>query len=104
MIKKERAARIAAENRLAELQKQAAAERQALSAALAEKRQQVAEERQALLAALVEERRQAAKDREAFMTAITGLVAQVTQLVAQRNGNHRGNGDSPNTGNNPPLR
>ncbi len=85
MIKKERAARIAAENRLAEFQKQATEERQARSAALAAERQQAAAERQ-----------QAATEREAFMTAITGLAAQVTQLVAQRNGNHRGNSDSPN--------
>ena len=110
MIKKERAARIAAENQLAEFQKQATEERQqateerqqateerqALLAALAEERQQATEERQQALLALAEERQQAATEREAFMTTITGLAAQVTQLVEQRNGNHRGNGDSQN--------
>ncbi len=92
MIKKERAARIAAENQLAELQKQATEERQALLAALTEERQQAAAERQQAAT----ERQQAATEREAFMTTITGLAAQVTQLVEQRNGNHRGNGDSQN--------
>ena len=67
MIKRERAARIAAENRAIAIQQQAA-----------------------------DERRQAAAERERLMATVTGLVEQVSLLVQQRNGNHGGNDHSPN--------
>ena len=82
MIKRERAARIAAENRSIEIQKQAAEERQTLLATLDEERQQAAAERQTFLATLTAERQQ-------FMSIINELVAQ------QRNGNHAGNDRGP---------
>ena len=109
MIKKERAARMALENQLAETRNQlaetqaAAENRLAEERAAAEKRlaeeraaaaenrlaaeNRFAEERQAFLATLVEE-------REVTMTTINGLMAQMTQLLEQRNGNHGGNDDS----------
>ena len=82
MIKRERAARIAAENRSIEIQKQAAEERQTLLATLDEERQQAAAERQTFLATLTAERQQ-------FMSIINELVSQ------QRNGNHAGNDRGP---------
>ena len=82
MIKRERAARIAAENRAIAIQQQAAEERQTLLATLDEERQQAAAERQTFLATLTSERQQ-------FMSIINELVAQ------QRNGNHAGKAHSP---------
>ncbi len=102
MIKKERAARIAAQNQLAELQKQwqeerqgLMEERQGLMDKLAEERRQAAEERQrrmeAELQQLEETRRQAAEERrqehQAFMAALTELTAEIAHLRQQRNGN-----------------
>lgn len=81
MIKRERAARIAAENRALAIQQQAAAERERFMATMDE---------------LVTERRQATADRERFMTTIDGLVTQVNRLLQERNGNHGGNDHSPN--------
>ena len=85
MIKKERAARIAAQNQLAELQKQWQEERQGLMEELAEARR-LADERAA------EERQQAAEDRRAFLAALSELTAEIAQLRQQRNGNTH-NGD-----------
>ena len=103
MIKRERAARIAAENRAIAIQQQAAEERQTLLATLDEERQQAAAERQTFLATLTgerqqsaEERQQSAEERERLMATVTGLMAQVNLLVQQRNGNHAGNDHSPN--------
>ena len=77
VIKRERAARIAAENRAIAIQ------------------QQAAEERQNFLATLAEERQQSAAERERLMANVVGLVEQVNLLVQQRNGNHAGNGRGP---------
>ncbi len=108
MIKKERAARIAAEEKRAAaegkwvaaesrlVEERAAAEKRLAEerAAAAENRlaaeNRFAEERQAFLATLVEE-------REVTMTTINGLMAQMTQLLEQRNGNHGGNDDADAT-------
>ena len=75
VIKRERAARIAAENRAIAIQQQADADRRQV-----ESERQA--ERQAFLDTLTAERQQ-------FMATINELVAQ------QRNGNHGGNGHSP---------
>lgn len=102
MIKKERAARIAAQNQLAEFQKQWQAERQGLIEALAEARrlaaERAAEERR--LAAeraaeerqeAAEERRQAAEDRQAFLSVLSELTAEIAHIRQQRNGDtHNG--------------
>ena len=80
MIKKERAARIAAQNQLVELQKQWQEERQELMEELAEARR-LANERAA------EERRLATEDRRAFLAALTELTAEIAHLRQQRNGN-----------------
>ena len=77
MIKRERAARIAAENRAIAIQHQADAERQTL------------------LATLDEERQQAAAERERLMAIVTGLMEQVNLLVQQHNGNHARKAHSP---------
>ena len=82
MIRRERAARIAAENRAIAIQQQADTDRRQADA----DRQ---EERQTFLATLAEERRQAAAERQQFMSIINQLVAQ------QRNGNHAGKAHSP---------
>ena len=82
MIKRERAARIAAENRAIAIQQQAAEERKRFMATideLATELQQAAADRQ-----------QAAEERLRLMDTINDLVAQ------QRNGNHGGNDHSPN--------
>ncbi len=68
MIKKERAARIAAQMQVAELQKQLE-EQRAMNAAIRE-----------------EERRQAAEDRQAFLSALSDLTAELAYLRQQRNG------------------
>ncbi len=78
MIRKERAARIAAQNQLVELQKQ------------------WQEERQSFLATLAEERELAARERQELIATIAGLVSQVDRLVQHQNGNHGSNGDSSN--------
>ena len=84
MIKKERAARIAAQNRLAELQKEWEEERRGFREALAEARR-LAEEQAA------EERRLAAQDRQAFLAALTELTAEIAHMRRQRNGDaHNG--------------
>ena len=90
MIKRERAARIAAENRSIEIQKQAAVDRQQADA-----------ERQTLMATLAEERQQAAAERQTFLATLTAerqqFMSTINELVAlQRNGNHAGNDHSPN--------
>ena len=79
MIKRERAARIAAQVQVAELQKQLAEER-AKNAAIREEaiRQAEEERRQAN-----EERRQ---EHQAFMAALTELTAEIAHLRQQRNG------------------
>ena len=108
MISKERAARRAAENRVAEVERALAEERkradeerqhadeqrqrayadqQALLAALAEERRQAAIERQRA----DEERQQAAKDRADLMAMVSGLLAR---LEERQNGNHAGAGDA----------
>ena len=96
MIKRERAARIAAENRAIAIQQQAEAERRQAEAErrqaeaerqqVAEERQQVAEERRQAAATL----RQAAEERLRLIDTINELVAQ------QRNGNQGSNTHSPN--------
>ncbi len=86
MIKKERAARIAAQMQVAELQKQLE-EQRAKNAAAREEAIQQAEEaiRQA-----EEDRRQEAEERRqehrAFITALTELTAEIAHLRQQRNG------------------
>ena len=95
MIKRERAARIAAENRAIAIQQQAAAERERFMATmdeLAMERRQAAADRERFMASITEERqqtaaalRQAAEERLRLMDTINELVAQ------QRNGNHGGN-------------
>ena len=106
MISKERAARRAAENRVAEVERALAEERkradeerqhadeerqrayadqQALLAALAEERRQAAIERQRA----DEERQQAAKDRADLMAMVSGLLARLDE---RQNGNHAGTG------------
>ena len=87
MIRRERAARIAAENWAIAIQQQAEAERRQSAA----ERQQAAVERERFMASITEERQQAAAERERFMMTIDGLAAQVTRLVQERNGNHGGN-------------
>ena len=101
MIKKERAARIAAENHAAELRKQLhdervkhaairEEERLRLMSVLAEERQQAAEERQQAAEErqqAAEERRLAAEDRRAFLSALSELTAELAHLRQQRNGN-----------------
>jgi hypothetical protein len=73
MIRKERAARIAAQNQLAELQRQ------------------WQEERQNLLATFEQERHQAAEDRQAFLPALSELTSEIARLRQQRNGDgHNG--------------
>lgn len=80
MIKRERAARIAAQNEAVELRKQLQEER-AKNVAIREKERRQAEE----------ERRQAAEERRqehrAFMAALTELTAEIAHLRQQRNGN-----------------
>ena len=89
MIRRERAARIAAENRAIAIQQQAEAERRLAEAErqqAAEERQQAAEERRQAAANL----RQAAEERLRLIDTINELVTQ------QRNGNHGSNTHSPN--------
>ena len=100
VIKRERAARIAAENRIIAIQQQADVDRRQMESERQAERQQAAAERQTFLATLTaerqqaaeerrQERQQAAEDRQRFMDTINELTAQ------QRNGNHAGNGHSP---------
>ena len=121
MISKERAARRAAENRAAEVERALAEERKRADEErqLADEQRQRAyadqqalwaslnEEKQALLAALAEERRQAAierqradeerqqaaKDRADLMAMVSGLLARLDE---RQNGNHAGAGDASN--------
>ena len=121
MISKERAARRAAENRAAEVERALAEERKRADEErqLAYEQRQRAyadqqalwaslnEEKQALLAALAEERRQAAierqradeerqqaaKDRADLMAMVSGLLARLDE---RQNGNHAGAGDASN--------
>ena len=91
MIKKERAARIAAQNEAAELRKQLHDEREKNAARREEERRQAAEERRQD----TEERRQAAEERrqehQAFIAALTELTAEIAHLRRQRNGDsHNG--------------
>ena len=122
MIKKERAARIAAQNQLAELQKQWQEERQGFmeerqgfmeerqelmeelaearrlaNERAAEERQQAAEERHQAAEErqqAAEDRQQAAEDRSIFLSALSELTAEIAYLRQQRNGNGNGNGQS----------
>ena len=95
MIKKERAARIAAQNQLAELQKQwqeerqgLMEERQGLMEELAEERRQAAEERQRRMEAELQQSAEARRqEHQAFMAALTELTAEIAHLRQQRNGN-----------------
>ncbi len=84
MIRKERAARIAAQMQVAELQKQLEEARAKNAAIREEERLQATEERR--LAA--EERRQ---ERQAFLAALTELTAEIAHMRQQRNGgSHNG--------------
>ena len=80
MIKRERAARIAAQVQVAELQKQ-----------LEEQRAKNAAAREAAIRQAEEERRQANEERRqehrAFMAVLTELTAEIAHLRQQRNGN-----------------
>ena len=108
MIKKERAARIAAQNQLAELQRKWQEERQqeheAFMATMEELRrnsaerreraaQQAAEERERAAQQAAEEREQAAEERrqehQALMAALSELTAELAYLRQQRNGDTR---------------
>ena len=117
MIKKERAARIAAQNQLAELQRQwqeerqkeheafmatmeelrqrSAEERERAAQQAAEEReraaQQAAEERERAAQQTAEERERAAQERQVFLAALTELTAEIAHLRQQRNGDaHNG--------------
>ena len=98
MIRKERAARIAAQNQLAEIQQQWQEERQGLLEELADTRRQAderaAEERERAAAECeraAEEQRQAVEDRQAFLAALSELTAEIAHLRQQRNGDtHNG--------------
>lgn len=72
MIRKERAARIAAQNQLAELQKRWQEERQ--------------REHEAFMATMEELRLRSAEERQAFLTALSELTAELAHLRQQRNG------------------
>ena len=91
MIKRERAARIAAQVQVAELQKQLEEQRAKNAAAREAAIRQAEEERRQAN----EERRQAAEERQqehqAFMAALTELTAEIAHLRQQRNGDgHNG--------------
>ena len=91
MIKRERAARIAAQMQVAELQKQLEEQRAKNATIREEQRRQAEEERRQA----AEERRQAAEERrqehQAFMAALTELTAELAHLRQQRNGDtHNG--------------
>ena len=118
MIKKERAARIAAQNQLAELQRKwqeerqqeheafmatmeelrrnSAEERERAAQQAAEERERAAEERERVAQNAAEEReraaQQAAEERQAFLTVLMELSAEIAHLRQQRNGNTH-NGD-----------
>ena len=103
MIKRERAARIAAEHRAMAIQQQAAVERRqaavererfmATMDELTTERQQAAADRQQA----AEERQQAAADRHQAAEERLRLVDTINDLVAQqRNVNHESNDNSPN--------
>ena len=79
MIKKERAARIAAQNEAVELRKQLHEERLKNAAIREEQRRQAEEERRQA----AEERRQ---EHQAFMAALTELTTEIAHLRQQRNG------------------
>ena len=77
MIKKERAARIAAQMQAAELQKQLEEVRAKNAADREEERKRAAQ--------------QAAEDRQAFLSALSELTAEIAHLREQRNGDtHNG--------------
>ena len=108
MIKKERAARIAAQNQLAELQKQwqeerqqeheafmatmeelrrnSAEERERAAQQATEERERAAEERERTAKQAAEERERAAQERQAFLAVLTELSAEIAYLRQQRNG------------------
>lgn len=93
MIKKERAARIAAQLQVVELQKQLEEQRARNTAAREEAiRQaeeairQAAEDRRLADERAAEERRQAAEDRQALLAALSDLTAEIAHLRRQRNG------------------
>ena len=94
MIKRERAARIAAQNEAVELRKQLHEER-VKNAAIREEQRQRREEEQRLREEerqrqWTEERQlmmqQAAEDRRAFLAALTELTTEIAHLRQQRNG------------------
>ena len=84
MIKKERAARIAAQMQAAELQKQLEEVRAKNAADREEERKRAAQQ-------AAEDRQQAAEDRQAFLSALSELTAEIAHLRQQRNGDtHNG--------------
>ena len=84
MIKKERAARIAAQMQAAELQKQLEEVRAKNAADREEERKRAAQQ-------AAEDRQQAAEDRQAFLSALSELTAEIAHLREQRNGDtHNG--------------
>ena len=84
MIKKERAARIAAQMQAAELQKQLEEMRAKNAADREEERKRAAQQ-------AAEDRQQAAEDRQAFLSALSELTAEIAHLRQQRNGDtHNG--------------
>ena len=93
MIKRERAARIAAENRAIAIQQQADADRRQADADRRQADADREQERQRVAAEREQERQQVAADREQerqqFMSIINELVSQ------HRNGNHAGNDRGP---------
>ena len=86
MIKKERAARIAAQMQVVELQKQLEEQRARNAAISDEQRRLAAEERRLADERAAEERRLAAEDRQAFRAALSELTAEIAHLRQQRNG------------------
>ena len=93
MIKRERAARIAAENRAIAIQQQAEAERRQAEA----ERQQAAIERERFMASITEERQQAAATLRQAAEERLRLIDTINEFVAQqRNGNRGSNTHSPN--------
>ena len=84
MIRKERAARIAAQTQAAELRKQLEEVRAKNAADREEERKRAAQQ-------AAEDRQQAAEDRQAFLSALSELTAEIAHLREQRNGDtHNG--------------
>ena len=84
MIRKERAARIAAQMQAAELRKQLEEVRAKNAADREEERKRAAQQ-------AAEDRQQAAEDRQAFLSALSELTAEIAHLRQQRNGDtHNG--------------